>query len=401
MLPAELKPEQFKNYTSQARKVASDHISLLEQLPLAFVPFLLKEIIAYDWKFPVEQKELDHQLAYLKGLSLEQRVREMTVFEKLRLSSQLESLDWVNSPGQFLEQLSAHLWATHQIDAFRTASEDYIQRFYKATPPEVPSVPRLGVVAIGSGVTENRYPLFRKLRRQGTYFRKVKSGNGVQTILEVIQARATTHPIPFAHWYIDGGTLPAISTGALTCVSYDLLKPIRAALQTRMRKAYESPSFGAEALRTMLAQMTPQDLGMTADGVLDHFEVRLLTEGSGTQIFSTTFVQWAAREVLRRAQPLTLFARFTPRQREQPMNELLEEAQRKPAFDPQGSLIDGDMGAYYTWLNMQRLSGADRSSFLALFEDHSEAVAVGPSISRGVEDNQPIDLENLLRKITA
>ena len=60
-------------------------------------------------------------------------------------------------------------------------------------------------------------------------------------------------------------------------------------------------------------------------GLLNRFGVSLLTEGSGTQIFSTTFVQWAAREVLRRAQPVTLLARFAPRQRERAMNELLGE----------------------------------------------------------------------------
>ena len=91
--------------------------------------------------------------------------------------------------------------------------------------------------------------------------------------------------------------------------------------------------------------------------MLNRFQLSLLTEGSGTQVFATTFVQWAAREALRRAQPLTLFARFAPRQRENPMNELLSEAQRRPELDPQGSLVDADMGAYYTWLNQQRLSG--------------------------------------------
>jgi len=52
------------------------------------------------------------------------------------------------------------------------------------------------------------------------------------------------------------------------------------------------------------------------DAVLNRFQLSVLTEGSGTQIYSTTFVQWAARELLRRAQPLTLLARFAPRLRE-------------------------------------------------------------------------------------
>ena len=48
---------------------------------------------------------------------------------------------------------------------------------------------------------------------------------------------------------------------------------------------------GPEMLRTLLAQMRPADLGMgkAEDEVLERFQVKLLTEGSGTQIFSTTF----------------------------------------------------------------------------------------------------------------
>ena len=82
---------------------------------------------------------------------------------------------------------------------------------------------------------------------------------------------------------------------------------------------------GPEALRTTLAQLRPADLGMSeaGDAVLDRFRVKFLTEGSGTQIYSTTFAQWAAREALRRAQPLTLLVRFAPRQRQKTMNELL------------------------------------------------------------------------------
>jgi hypothetical protein len=121
---------------------------------------------------------------------------------------------------------------------------------------------------------------------------------------------------------------------------------------------------GPEALRTKLARMTPEDFGMKntgGDAVLNRFQLSVLTEGSGTQIYSTTFVQWAARELLRRAQPLTLLARFAPRLREQSIKDLLAQERQRPLLDPQGSLRDADMGAYYTWLNQQRLSGADQS----------------------------------------
>ncbi|MDQ2774238.1 MAG: hypothetical protein M3Y57_04810 [Acidobacteriota bacterium] len=401
MVPTQLQADSFRGYSREAERVAETNLPLLQQLPLGFVPFLLKEIIAHESKFPAERRELDAQLAYLTGLTMERRRQEMAAFAGLRMTPALQTFDWVNSPGRFLELLSAYLWATHQMDIFRTASEEYVHRFYAQLPPQRLPVPRLGIAVIGLGVTANRYPLFRKLRRQGVYYGRVKPDGAWPKILEVVEKRAKTYPSPYAHWYIDGGPVERGLTDGLTCISYQALAPVRNKIVERMRSAYESPQFGAEALRTTLARMRPEDLGMsgsTADAALNRFQVSLLTEGSGTQIYSTTFVQWAAREAYRRAQPVTLLARFAPRTRERPMNELLSD-QASAEVDAPGSLIDADMGAYYTWLNQQRLSGAENASFLVWFEKHSEAVAVGPGLARGTENSEEIDISSLLERV--
>jgi len=222
-------------------------------------------------------------------------------------------------------------------------------------------------------------------------------GFQAETLLKAVAVRAHAHPIPFGHWYIDGGE-PAAHDPALTCVSYGRLGPARAALSEKMRSDIEHPGMGPEALRTLLARLRPADLGFTAAGdpVLDRFEVKLLTEGSGTQIFSTTFAQWAAREALRRAQPHTLLVRFAPRQRQKAMNEMLATGQEPTELDPAGSLVDADMGAYYNWLNLQRLAGAEKSSALIWFEEHKEALAIGPSLPRGTTSNATASLEQIL-----
>jgi hypothetical protein len=147
-----------------------------------------------------------------------------------------------------------------------------------------------------------------------------------------------------------------------------------------------------------MAQLRPIDLGMKEAGsqVLDRFQLKLLTEGSGTQIFSTSFTQWAAREALRRAEPVTLLVRFAPRQRQKPMDELLSPQPEQPELDPLGSLIDADMGAYYNWLNQQRLPGAENAAFLAWFEGHNKAVVIGPTVPRATESANPINMKQLL-----
>jgi hypothetical protein len=402
MLPNQLSPESFAAYPPEAKRVATAQIALLQKSPLAFVPLLLRELIVYDWKFPAERKDLDRQFAWLASLSPEQFTAAMAAFAKLSLAPELEKTDWINSPGIFSEQLSAHLWKTHQIDAFSAAAVDYVQKSGASDSEEALPTHRLGIVVIGQGVTNNRYRLFRKLRPQGTYFSQVKHESGMGTLLDAVAKRAAAHPEPFAHWYIDGGAPAAADPQSpLALVSYAALSPVRAAVQNRMQKLYTEPVFDPEHLRTALALTRPEEVGLAAgrDPVLDRFQLSLITEGSGTQVFATTFVQWAAREALRRAQPVTLLARFAPRQREKPMNELLTETQRNPELDPQGSLVDADMGAWYTWINQQRLAGADKSAFLVWFEDHEEAVVVAPSFERAKRSDAPVQLADLVKQI--
>jgi hypothetical protein len=400
MLPADLKPEQFTGYPPEARKLVIHDLAALQRLPLSFLPSLLREVIDYDFKFPAERKALERELANLSELSPEQIKDWFGRFEQIRLSKPLEQFDWVNAPAQFVEQLSAYLWTTHQLDAFRLAALAYAERLQVAVPPEPPTMPRLGITVIGQGVTTSQEPLFRKLRPHGVYYSRVQPENGLKQIVDAVDARAKAHPVAHGHWYIDGGQ-EADHDPALTCVSYHALEPVRAALSSKIRLEIERPGMGPETLRTLLAQMRPADLGLDQGAVLDRFQVKLLTEGSGTQIFSTTFAQWAARESLRRAQPLTLLVRFAPRQRQKPMNEMLSAgADSRVELDPTGSLVDADMGAYYNWLNQQRLTGAEQSSFLVWFENHSEAVAIGPAMPRGTESSSPTDLQKLISWMT-
>ena len=78
------------------------------------------------------------------------------------------------------------------------------------------------------------------------------------------------------------------------------------------------------------------------------------------------------------------------------MNELLSAEEKDIALDPEGSLIDAEIGAYYMWLNQQRLPGANSSSFLAWFENHTEAVLISPAVPAGTESSNPIDLRRLV-----
>src|SRR5437588_11059146 len=157
MLPNQLVPESFSSYPAEAKRLAVSHIALLRQLPLGFVPLLLRELIVYDWKFPAERKDIEGQFAYLTTLSAGQLSKAMASFSQLRLTGALEKTDWVNSPAIFTEQLTAHLWTRHQIDAFRAAVVEYIAKSNAVSPEDSLPTHRMGIAVIGKGVQDNQY----------------------------------------------------------------------------------------------------------------------------------------------------------------------------------------------------------------------------------------------------
>src|ERR1700739_3740192 len=125
MLPRKLQPGNFTAYPPEARKLVLDHIEAIRELPITFLPSLLREVIEYDFKFPAERATIDKELSTIAALSPSQAKEWFKPFESISISAKLEDFDWINSPAQFVEQQSAYLWSTQQLDAFRKAATDY------------------------------------------------------------------------------------------------------------------------------------------------------------------------------------------------------------------------------------------------------------------------------------
>jgi hypothetical protein len=385
----------FSLYPPLARELAIEHLRTLRGLPLVLAAVLLRQIASYDRQFPVERSSLESQLRRLSEPGLELR-KAIDGFATISLSPGLLTMPWASQPQRFSEELTSYLWLSHQIDAFRTAAL-HVNEYLDPVAVEGPATPRLCIVLFGRDASEKGITLFEKLRPHGTVFTQVDSSNALTCARTTLQLRAQERPQRYAHWWIDGGT-PDDVPGTVS-ISYERLAPVRKKVLEMMRAARTSGTQGPEELRSAMLSLRPEQLeGMhtNSDSVLSAFELSLLSDGSGTQVFSTTFVQWAAREALRRAQPSTLLVRYASRQRDRPLEELVVPTIGRDTIDPQGSLIDADMGAFYTWLNLGRLSGFQSRCFIACHEGGTQAIAIAPAIAAGAQSSQRCDLEQIV-----
>lgn len=397
--PQTLSAGSFVDYPPQAQQLVERSLPLLRTIPLPLLPLLLRETMAYDYRFPRERQRIVSQLTQLQTMDAPRREQLLKPFQALDLPSSLSATNWVSDPGHYLDALTAVLWSSGQMPQFRQAAKNFIEALPDPVE-EAPTFRRLAIIVLDKSLTGR--PSLAKLRAQGVTLR-IADLDGWSALLQHARDRASSQPAEYGHWYIDGAALQLDSSQTrggqtpLTTLSYDALASVRAHLLSRARDAMSAERSGPEQLRTLLMQTTPEQMGMThSDSVLTHFQLSLLTEGSGTQIFSTTFVQWAARECLRRAEPSTLLLRFTPRQVQQGMNEMLSGAPQA-GLDPAGSLVDAEQGALYTWINLRRLPMAEKAACLVWHEASGEAVAVGPRLSAATHIAAPQSMQQALQ----
>lgn len=352
------------------------------------------DLKSYDWKFPVEQQDIVRRIEFVQA-----HPDALAAFRGIVIPTALADPGGPLHPEQFLAKMTAYLWASLQMDAYRQAADRFVDMLKAASSNPPPPLPRLVMLCIGRDADSAHPPLFQKLLKFGQLRTNVVAGGASDAFLGALARRAARHPEACAHWYVDGGSpLAGPLPEAVVQLSYPALAPMNKEVLQRIMTCIQEGS-GPEILRTQLAEISlrlPASASGATDPRLQHFAMSLLTEGSGTQIFSTTFVQWTIREVLRRAQPATLFARFAPRQRQKPFNAMVEAAAGATDLDPAGSLIDADMAAYYAYLEMNRLPGADRARFAVWFENHSLAFVAGSGVATGTVNDAPVALAELV-----
>jgi hypothetical protein len=395
MNPGDLRAESFTTYTPGARALAVEYLAVLQAMPLSLLPSYLVQVQEYDTLFPVEQERLRRQLGGLREHP--ELARE---FAAIRLTPELEQANWVGRPKLFVAQLAGALWQSGQIDAYHTAAGDLLAALPQATNTAASQPPML-VAVFGQGAVAGGYPLFTRLRASGLHARKVDGAGALEAVSQWIARRAGASSGDYKHWYVDGGRPWTLAGAPVHAFAFPQFAPVTDALLVQMNKAVQE-GWGPEVLSQRLQEMPPRALRMedvTTDPRTARFFLSVLTEGSGTQLYSTSFVQATAVELVRRAQPETLLIRFAPRRRPASMNDMLEQRGQSYELDPQGSLIDADMGLYYAWLAMRRQPDGARATLLAYAEAQGEAFLVSPRVTRGVESTTGLSVEQMLEML--
>ena len=393
MTPTDLSARSFDGYHPQARQFAVEQLSLLQRLPFLVCPSFLQQIQGLDTLFPAERASLQRQCEGLAGLP-QQRFRELTEpLAALSSSPALQGLDWVRFPARFVTEMTAYLWSSSQLNAFRKATTD----LFAAVPLFEDTSHRLAILVLGQGATVDRSKVLGRLRRLGVTLSAVDSASAAKDIGSLLSAHLQTSPAPYSAWYVDGGAPHPVFASAFgdhgIAMSYPGLAPIRQRVLDRVQTTIAGGGSGPEQMRTRLMETSATEAGareVTRDPILQRFYTELFTESSGPQIFSTSVVQWAGRELARRAQPQTLLLRYAARQRHQDMNTMFAET--APTLDPQGSLRDAEMGAYYSWIEMNRISSPGKLTLLAWVENQPVAVILGPGAPAGTTCTTPLTL---------
>jgi hypothetical protein len=396
MIPAALTRESFQGYPPEGRSFAVQYLDVLQRLPPALCPSFLLQIKNLDTSFPAEKHSLQTRFGALAGMPAGKLAALLEPFEGIRLPENILQSNWVDEPAKFITAMTAFLWSSGLIDHFREAT----QALFAALPDPVTKDDRMLILVIGQGTTPQAQP-FGRLSRHGVLIRHLDEDDISARLLEMVSSRVALNPEPFSHWYIDGGENWPLWSKApgIIQTSYHSLTPLRMRVLSHMKNTIFSGDAGTEAMQTHLSGLSPRELNVeeiTSDPVLQRYYTELFTLSSGPQLFSTSFVQWAGRELIRRAQPDTILLRYAPRQHHRGFNEMVAQVEEEKILDPQGSLRDAQMGAYYAWLEARRMAPSAVLRTVVLFEGSTQMLLLSPRTPEGIETATRLTLSQAL-----
>jgi hypothetical protein len=399
--------------TGEAASLARAHDEMLRRLPATVHAFILVDLQKWDALFPAEQR---YQRALLEHLS-EQKPEALAELSsgiaRVEADAALNRIS-ERDPARFQDAAQASLRKQNLVAAWRREVDQFFQQIDPAVearlfPPDAPRRVVLQVYGDAIAVqpeklwgrfkaTGIRIPLtLDGVRNSGDYLRTlfgVGSGTNGQSGASLFGALGSDAAFaPADAWIIESHRAlhdlvqkePA-EARLPTGLSYERLLPYRDALMralfTKIQSGVESPqAFAAYARGLKLAPEPGSVLNPTE--VVQGFVRDVLLTGNGTLFVNNTFVEWAAAQALRRAQPRLLVTRYGVRDRLKPFSSLLLFSQPRTSDviplveDPLGSFIDVEQLAYYVWVHAEKSAAyRNRTLYLFLAENVPDMLAI-------------------------
>ena len=397
---------QFKPPLSGvAATLARQYGETLARLPATVHAFVLVELAKWPLLFTPEQRYQRALLDHLSRTPPHELERAVAAIARIEAESGVVRLG-ERDPARFQDASQALLrtrglfasWRG-EVDAFFQTIDPRLEaQLYPADAPR-----RLVVQIYGSGIAVQRDRLWKpftgmgvrvplNLESAGTteeFLRQlageVEAGRGAPALF------SQTIDSPFDGWIVESddalhAVCGAATPAALTGLSYDRLRPYRddltRALYRKVQDGVDSPQAFAAYARSLRIAPPAGTLLNPAD-ILLAFVRDVLITGNGTLLVNNTFVEWAAIQALRRAQPRILITRFGVRDRLKPFSSMVLFSQPRPtdhvpiAQDPAGSFIDVEQLSYYIWLNAEKNPAyRTRTLYLFLAEGVDEMLAI-------------------------
>jgi hypothetical protein len=390
--------------TGEAATLAQAHRETLERLPATFHASILVELEKWATLFPAEQT---YQRALIEHLAQMPGGSQTTLFAALVQVERDAGCDRLKArtPSGFQDEAQAAFRRLRLLGRWRQEVDAVFRAIQPALdarlhPPNAPR--RLIVQVYGSGISIQAGKLWNRFEGLGLRapldLAGVRGAEGFLTALfggadavadsSVLAAGRGAGQSAIDAWTVETGTAldaccRSAKAPAHTSLSYERLRGFRdeltKALFSKIQAGVESPqAFAAYARSLRIAPGPGVTLG---DEVVQAFVRDVFLTGNGTLFVNNTFVEWAAVQALRRAQPRVLAVRYGVRDKMKPFSSLLlfsrpRATDQIPEIeDPTGSFVDVEQLSYYVWLSAEKTSAyRDRTLYVFAAEGVDEVL---------------------------
>jgi hypothetical protein len=385
---------------AEAAALAKEHRPMLERLPATVRASLMVELHKWATLFPAERKYQGALLAHLSGVPRADADRMFAGIAKIEADAGVRGVN-AAEPGRFQDETQALLRRKRLLYQWRGEIEKLFQQIdpvleRQLYPADAPR--RLVVQLYGSGISIQTDKLWERFKGSG--FRvplKLEGGAGADDFLRQLFGGGATPgtsgtpgtsamPSPLDSWFVETGDGLSKYGAAGTTLSYASLRGYRdeltRALYDKVQKGVESPQAFAAYARSLKIAPGSGVFPHEAD-VMQAFVRDVFLTGNGTLFVNNTFVEWAAVQALKRAQPRKLVVRYGVRDKMKPFSSLLLFSQPRATDqipeieDPTGSFVDVEQLSYYVWLNAEKTAAyRNRTLYLFLAEGVDEMLAL-------------------------